>query len=455
MQSRRRRIVVAATLFGAASLTRVFGSGEVSPSSTPSLIHSGASTGFFPLRVEAGKRYLVDASNRPFLIQGDSAWSLMVQLSREQAEYYLQDRRKKGFNAVLVNLVEHEFSLAPPKNYYGDAPFLTSGDFGTPDERYFAHVAHVIGNAEEMGILVMLAPAYMGFGGGSEGWYREMRANGPAKLRAYGRYLARRFGKHANILWVHGGDFNPPDKVLLQALASGIREVDQRALNTFHGARGTSATSFLGTGEPWLQVGNIYTDATNVVSEARQEYSRSQKPFFLIEARYEGDEGANEVTVRLQAYQTLLSGGCGQVMGNGSVWQFGDGWQRALGSEGAHTLTYLRSLMEALAWTKLLPDFANTFLTSGVRTGSDQAVAALAGDGSFGLLYMPSVRSVTINLGRLAGPKVGMYWYDPTDGSRLEVSGSPFPASGIRTFIPAARNAFRHGDWALLLESVK
>lgn len=455
MQPRRRRFVFTGTLLGLSPLSSVLGSSDVSKRTDKPIIPGASSTGIFPLRVEAGKRYLVDASNRPFLIQGDTAWSLIVRLSREQAEFYLDDRRKKNFNTILVNLIEHEFSDSPPKNYYGDNPFLIHGDFGVPNERYFAHVDYLIGKAAEKGILVMLAPAYMGFGGGSEGWYREMRVNGATKLRAYGRYLATRFRNRANILWVHGGDFNPPEKALLQALVGGIRDVDSRVLNTFHGARGTSATDFLGLEVPWLQVGTIYTDAFNVVTKAFQEYGRSQKPFFLIEARYEGDEGANELTVRLQAYQTVLSGGCGQVMGNGSIWQFGDGWQRALGSEGAYTLAYLRSLLEARAWTKLVPDTANTFLTSGVQQGAERAVAAVARDRSFGLIYMPSVRSVSLNLAQLTGPTVSAHWYDPTNGQLFVVFGSPFPASGMHEFLPAAQNARRQGDWVLLLESTK
>lgn len=455
MRPRRRRFLVTATLLGAAPLRLTFGSSEILPSTGKLLVQASAGTNLFPLQVETGKHHLVDASNKPFLIHGDTAWSLLVQLSREQGEFYLEDRRQKGFNTVLVNLIEHEFSATPPKNCYGDSPFLISGDFGTPNERYFAHADYVIGKAAEKGILIMLAPAYMGFGGGSEGWYGEMQANGASKLRAYGRYLANRFRKHANILWVHGGDFNPPEKALLRALANGIRDVDTRALNTFHGARGTSATDFLGTAEPWLQVSNIYTDATSVVEKALQEYGSSQKPFFLIEARYEGDEGASEVTVRLQAYQTVLSGGCGQVMGNGSVWQFGDSWQRALGSAGAYTLAYLRSLLEAYTWQKLMPDVANTFLTGGIQTGGDRAVAACARDRSFGLLYMPSARSVTMNLAQLAGPQVSMQWYDPSNGYLSIVSGSPFPASGMRTFIPVAKNASGHSDWVLILESIK
>jgi hypothetical protein len=59
----------------------------------------------FPLAVKRGKRYLVDAAGRPFLIQGDTAWSLIAQLTREDVVLYLDDRRARGFNTLLVNLI--------------------------------------------------------------------------------------------------------------------------------------------------------------------------------------------------------------------------------------------------------------------------------------------------------------------------------------------------------------
>ena len=62
----------------------------------------------------------------------------------------------------------------------------------------------VMRRAAENGILVMLAPAYLGYDGGGEGWYKTMVANGPDKLRSYGEYLGRRYREFTNILWVHG-----------------------------------------------------------------------------------------------------------------------------------------------------------------------------------------------------------------------------------------------------------
>jgi len=192
--------------------------------------NAAPTTAIFPLRVEAGKRYLVDAQGRPFLVHGDTPWSLMVQLTRAEVDQYLEDRRARGFNTVLANVIDHQYSDNPPNNAYGQPPFLTPGLFATPNEAYFAHVDYVLSKAAEKGILVMLTPAYMGLGGGSEGWYQEMIAaeNGAVVLGMYGQYLATRFRAHDNLVWVNGGDFNPPEKTVLRAIANGIRSVEPK-----------------------------------------------------------------------------------------------------------------------------------------------------------------------------------------------------------------------------------
>jgi hypothetical protein len=299
---------------------------------------------------------------------------------------------------------------------------------------------------------VLLTPAYMGSGGGSEGWYGEMTQNGATKLRAYGQYLANRFRAYDNILWVHGGDYNPPEKNLLRAIVNGILDVDTKWLHTFHGSRGTGAMEFLGTTEPWLSLNNIYTDGSTVVASAFQEYNRSTMPFFLIEAIYEG-EGIGGAGVRQQAYQTVLSGGAGQLMGNNPVWLLGSGWQTALNSDGARTLAHLRSLFEARAWHTLVPDQVAALLTLGAGTGASRAAAARAADGSFALVYTPSVRDLTVSLAALSGPNVTARWYDPTNGSFVTIGGSPFAAIGTRLLRPSGANSAGDGDWVLVLES--
>ncbi len=173
---------------------------------------AGAKAAAFPLAKREGHRCLADQAGKDFLVQGDAAWSLLVQLPREDATAYLDDRARRGFNTLLVNLIEHHAARHPPRNAYGDLPFLEGATYERPNEKYFSHVDWVLQQAAERGFLVLLAPSYLGFEGGEEGWYKEMRAAGQATLRAYGRYLGTRYRNMANVVWVHGGDYNAPDR---------------------------------------------------------------------------------------------------------------------------------------------------------------------------------------------------------------------------------------------------
>ncbi|MCW5978149.1 MAG: DUF4038 domain-containing protein [Bryobacteraceae bacterium] len=112
-----------------------------------------------PLKVCANRRHLVDRNGLPFLVHGDTAWSLITALTKEEAEHYLEDRRKKGFNAIMVNLIEHFFQ--GPVNREGEGPFTPPGDFSKPNEKYFAHADWVLRRAAEKDIVVFLFPAYL------------------------------------------------------------------------------------------------------------------------------------------------------------------------------------------------------------------------------------------------------------------------------------------------------
>ena len=88
-----------------------------------------ASTSDLLLKLSNDGRYLVDQKGGPFLVVGDSPWSLIVQLNAKDRETYLQDRQKKGFSSLIVNLLEHKFCTSPPRTLAGLAPFRTPGDF--------------------------------------------------------------------------------------------------------------------------------------------------------------------------------------------------------------------------------------------------------------------------------------------------------------------------------------
>ena len=67
------------------------------PPSTP----PPSSTGKFPLRISSDRKYFVDQNGSPFLVVGDTAWSLPAQLYQTDMLRYLDDRKSRGFNAIL------------------------------------------------------------------------------------------------------------------------------------------------------------------------------------------------------------------------------------------------------------------------------------------------------------------------------------------------------------------
>ena len=410
-------------------------------------------------------RFPLDASGNPFPFMGDAAWSLIAQLSREDAVTYLTDRASRGFNAVQVSLLEHKFSTSPPANAYGDQPFTTANDFSTPNEAYFAHAEYVIQQAAARNILVLLTPAYIGTGGGDEGWYQAIEANGPTKMRTYGQYVANRFKALANIMWVEAGDWNPPDRSGVQAIGNGIRDITPGALQTAHCEEGTSALAYWSS-EAWLSINTVYTRST-IYNAMATEYQRSQQmPVFFIEGTYENENyGAGiptEQGLRKEAFHGLLSGGFGHVFGNNPIWHFdGPGlfsapydWKTAMGARGSVSMTYVRNVLTRAGWGALVPDLSNAFLTSGLSSGEDRAVASVTASKSAGVAYLPSVRSVNVNLGALAGPRVNLSWYDPSAGAYAAIDASPVANTGIRSLTPPANNAAGFHDWVLLAESV-
>lgn len=420
--------------------------GSIAPPRVP------APAGRFPISIAPGKRYLQDASGRPFLLHGDSAWSLIAQLSREDAALYLDDRQARGFNTVLVNLIEHRFATNPPYNFYGVRPFGIR-DFRDPIDAYFDYAEEIVEACAARGLLVALAPAYTGGLGGIEGFWQEMVRAGEERLYAYGRYVGARFAKHPNILWVHGGDYNPPDLDLVRAIVRGIRAFDTRSLNTAHCTSETAPVD-LYTHDPWLTVNNVYTYGP-VFKEALAQY-QNPMPFFFAESAYENEHGAGERRVRTEAYQALLCGACGDLFGNAPIWHFstrgmtGGDWRGALNSAGAQSMTHLKALFDGVDWPQLVPDVGNTLLLEGRGDDDDCAVAASAADRSFALAYAPSARGLTINLARLSGA-LSARWYDVSNGTFQEISGL-FPASGRRVFQTPGANAGGDADWVLLIQ---
>ncbi len=410
----------------------------------------------YPLKVSENRHHLVDQNGAPFLIQGDAAWSLFVQLKREEAAAYLEDRRRRGFNLVMVNLLEHAYADHPPLNAYGQGPFTTPGDFSTPNEPYFSHIDGVLREAGEKGIAVLLCPAYLGFGGGNEGWYQEMLRNGPAKLRDYGRRLGERYRGFDNIVWLEGGDFTPPPEhlELVNAVAEGIKERDRRHLHVAHWSPEVSGAEIQVSG--WLDVNSTYTYGPVYVKSLADDQRNDGRPHFLIESRYENEQDWSPARLRAQAYDALLTGAAGHIFGNSPIWKFAAGWREALGSAGSVSMTNVWALFAPRDWTSLVPDTKKEVLVGGAeRFGTPAyALAARSKNRDLAIAYLPTTRKIQINLAQLSGP-VGARWYDPTSGSFASAAPAPLPANSVVDFRSPGQNSTGDEDWVLVLETAR
>ena len=66
-----------------------------------------ARAGAFPLMVSQDRRCLKDGDGTPFLITGDAAWSLIAELDREEAEFYLTTRQQQGLVQAHIVMTLH------------------------------------------------------------------------------------------------------------------------------------------------------------------------------------------------------------------------------------------------------------------------------------------------------------------------------------------------------------
>jgi len=429
--------------------------GNVSGLSLPFAVTTPpAPPGPFP-QLSADGSHVVDRNNgdAPFFFNGEAAWSLFAELSREDTELYLADRQQKGFNFILANLIEHEFATNVPANFYNAQPFTTKGNFATPNEAYFAHADWIIANAASKGQVILLAPLYLGSGCGGQGWCAEVSSNSNANMRAYGRYLGNRYKDSPNIVWVIGGDTNPTGVAgKLREFIAGLKEFDTVHLMTAHNARGQAAVDPW-PNETWLDLNNIYTSGPDA-AEALRNYNRTPfKPFFLIEAEYESGSNGG-AALRAQAYYTVLSGGYqGHVFGNCPIWAFGarvsafcgsTNWKSVLNSPGSRTLGLVGKLFASRPFEKLVPDQDHTVVTAGFSNNA--AITARADDGSTVISYMQSGHSVTVNMTKVSGTSANAWWFNPQTGAAT-AAGTGLATTGSRSF--AAPSG---ADWVLVLD---
>ncbi len=438
---------------------------------------SSASFPAYPVKVSANRRYLVDQKNAPFLIAGDSPQGLIYRLTEAQADSYFADRQAHGFNTagwVDVVCAGRDFL----KNTYGATVdgirpftgFLPGGndwthyDLRKPNEAYFTRLDHIIEIAAKHGILVFLDPIE------TAGWLSTLRNNGLAADYSYGQYLGRRYKNFPNIAWINGNDFsgwrNTSDDALVRAVAKGIKAADPGHIRTVEFNPPTGSSLDDSTWASIISINGAYVYGPTYIQMLHNYNQKPVMPTFLMEAHYDledvgrpSDFGTPSV-LRREEYWAMLSGGKGQFYGNRYTWSFANGWQQHLDTPGVAQFKIWKNFFVSLPWQDLVPDQAHTVVTAGLGTfgniqtthvsKSDFCTASKTPDGAVVVAYMPTARTITVNMASLKAP-ANAKWFDPANGAYTSISGGPFANKGTRQFAPPGNNHAGDSDWVLLL----
>lgn len=430
------------------------------------------------ITVSDNHRFLQTEEGRPFFWLADTAWEIFHRLTDEETAFYLDNRRRKGFNVIqAVALAEFDGLHTP--NAYGEYP-LHEDDPTRPNERYFAHIDAVVQMAAERGIYVALLPTWGDkvahlWGAGPIVFNEE-------NARVYGRWLGARYGSHSNVLWVLGGDRpaytdDHDYRPIWRAMAAGLDEgAGQRILKTYHPSGGKSSSQWVHD-EEWLdfnmmQSGHGSGRSTPTWEMIAADYARTPtKPVLDAEPNYEdhpvdpwptwnpasGYYRAEDV--RRQSYRSVFAGGCGVTYGHQAMWQFtGERyapinhadrpWTDAIDRPAAGQMIHLRRLLESRPYFDRIPD--QSLLPASDEWAGDERgehrQATRDAQGRFALVYLPTPHPVEVRLDWAASPTVRAWWYNPRTGHAAELGC--FPAAQSATFTPPVDGP----DWVLILD---
>jgi hypothetical protein len=447
---------------------------------SPKAPSPSATSPVYPVKVSANHRYLVDQNGTPFLIVGDSPQGLISRLTEKEIDDFFADRQAHGFNTmgwVDVLCGGRDFIT----NIYATTPdgirpftgFLPGGadhtyyDLSKPNEAYFQRLDHIVELGAKHNILLFIDPIE------TAGWLQTLRNNGLAAANAYGQYLGKRYKKYANIAWLNGNDFHgwqvEKDDALVRAVAKGLKSADPDHIQTveFDPPFGSSLED--ASWSAIISVNGAYIYGPTYIQVLHNYNQTPVMPVFLMEAHYElervgrvSDYGTLPV-LRRQEYWAMLSGGKGQFYGNFYTWSFAPGWKYYIDTPGAAQITLWRNFFSGLPWQDLVPDQDHSVLTAGLGNYgnldtpvsiSDYATASKTPDGAFVVAYMPTARTITVNMASLKAP-ANAKWFDPSNGAYTSIAAQPFPNKGAQQFTPPGNNHDGDGDWVLLLDASK
>jgi len=426
----------------------------------------------FPLKASEDKKYLVEQNGKPFFLNGCSLWRMPYAITYEEVKFLLEDRKKNNFNAIeiMISPDVKPYQINPDTMPIGHNAFFDN-DVNKPNEEYFRHVDSVLELCNQMNIVVVLAPLYLGCC--KDGWLEiiQQYKDGESKCREYGKWFANRYKHLPNLIWLNGGDHNPvPESI---AFGEGVASIDTTHLHTSHAHPGKSSAERL-KGVKWQTLSSAYTYFPAMETDTAWQYkhvytqlyeemlNRYKMPCILLESAYERERHITTQGLRRQAYWSLLSGASGAFFGHRDLYQLQNNWREGLKDPGNRSMKIFYDFVQSIPWYRMRSDWPHSLFVSGRGTfnatvypgGEDYATASYTSDSTVAAIYLPTSRKVGVNMSRFRGA-VSATWLDPSSGISSKTSGV-FKNSGIAYFSPpAAINKEGSEDWVLVLKTTK
>jgi len=428
-----------------------------------------------PIKVSENGRYFVDQKGNPVFWLGTTQWELFSGFTQEDARIIIEKSREHGFTFIQVKLMGGGNGTKP--NIYGQKAWLDDDPL-KPNEAYFRNVDAVIRIARDNGLVILPSIYHQS--------YRKYITT--ANARRWARWLAGRYKDEPNIVWTMTPEARQDFVPLIRELAAGLREGDGgRHIIGLKPDPSPYSSSFLHS-ESWLDFNALQTwNAVKLIYPmVTYDYNlKPAKPVLMAEGAYEaGFEYGFDVTplwIRRQAYYSYLAGGH-HTYGHNASWRILPSWKEALDAPGAVQMGVLKKIfMARKEWWLLVPD--QSLFASGGRTGdwplprefANEAerraytrdlgpfesesgkptgnellyLAARHQDGKWAMFYLADKTTFSVNMGKLNGPKVNVFWVNPITGESGPVRQEA--NTGVRSF--STPNGWE--DALLILEAVE
>ncbi|MBN2105592.1 glycoside hydrolase family 140 protein [bacterium] len=445
-------------------------------------VHSGSKIRQ-AIQVSKNNRYFQLEDGSPFFWMGDTGWLLFQKLDRNEAEIYLENRRRYGFNIIQAILL-HDLSDV---NVYGDSalhnkclsfPNVTPGHAFENKEAYdyWDHVDTLIRTACDKGIMMALVPVW-----GSVVKTGKVTVD---DVKTYGQWLAERYSHFPNLIWINGGDVRGdlfPE--IWQMLGQTLHRYDSMHLITYHPFGRTQSSAWFHQTE-WLcfnmfQSGHKRYDQRRKTDDSLTWKGEDNWKYVLVdhariplkptldgEPSYENiPQGLHDPReplwkakdVRRYAYWSVFAGAAGHTYGNNAVMQmhrpqdgYGDYnvrnyWYHALDDTGATQMRHLKNLLLSRPYFERVYD--PTLLVETPDSGYNTVLATRGL--SYAFFYTYTGSRFDVRLDKISGKKLKVWWMNPRTG--IVTYCGQIKNKGVRSFNPRGKKA-EGNDWVLILD---